>query len=162
MSNSSLSKRRGKYGRSKFRAFLVLSQLSIKYGREGWLGTRELAVLSGLPYRSLTRLLPKWVRYEYVERQACSVKGRGEFEYKLLPHGSAWVRVASKRLYNRHKFHDELKLWLNEVALPHYKLLLSMPFNAMVTYLNILLTMPAKVLKDAVLTFRVDMPIMPD
>ncbi|MFC1962088.1 hypothetical protein ACFLWN_03485 [Chloroflexota bacterium] len=138
MGKSTLSKRRGKYGGAKYCAFMVLQQLGPERGRDaGWLSTRELAILTGLPYRSLTRLLPRWTRWEYVTRREASIKGRGAYEYLLLPHGKAWLKVARERLYNRNQFFNELKAWVSEVS-GSYELLLHMPFNSMLSHIEIL------------------------
>ena len=158
MPTKNFSKRRGCYGRSKFRVFIVLEQLGPKYGRDGYLSTRELVILSGLPYRSLTRLLINWVRYEYISRRVCSVWSRGDFEYKLEKHGEAWLKCAGERLYNKDMFFNALKEWVNFI-LPHKDMLLRMPFNSMVEYLVILGQYKGH-LKGEIPSGRLDKPFM--
>jgi DNA-binding MarR family transcriptional regulator len=162
MGKSTLSKRRGRYGRSKFRAFLVLQQLgrNPNYGRDGWLATRELAVLSGLPYRSLTKLIDKWLRYEYIERRPATITGRGDYEYRLLLHGEAWIKIANEKLYNRNKFHNELKEWVNFV-LQGYDTFMAIKFNEVVSVLDSLIEyQKTKSLKDMRITFQSDNPVI--
>ena len=57
-----LKDRQGKYGMAKYKAFASLEH-------RDWVTSRELILLAGLRYHSISRLLPRWLAWEYVKRQ---------------------------------------------------------------------------------------------
>lgn len=139
---SSLSKRTGNYGKRKYLAFRILSSVAEIRGRDGYLSTKELAIYSGVPYRSLTRALPKWVEWGYVERRQVQFHNKrrlGEFEYRLLIHGKSWLDLADKKLHTRHKFYDELRRWYL-FGVFNKSLLVACPFNKLVDILDVVRT----------------------
>lgn len=161
MVKSTLTKRTGKYGRSKFRAFTILMKWGDKYGHDGWLSTRDLCIMAGLPYRSLTGLLTKWVKYEYVAVRVCHDANNVHCEYKLINHGEAWLICAHKRLHTRSKLLKELQEWVN-VVMPYRDELLAMKFNKFVDYINVLIKYQPvfKKIEDKRLSFNLEYPFM--
>lgn len=127
-----LSTRQGKYARSKFRALGVLHSFGEEIGRGGYLSTRELCLLGGVPYRSLSKLLPHWLRCEYVERRYCSALNCS-YEYKITVRGLAWLSYALEVLPNSPLFTTELKSWLS-LVLPQYSSLAELSFKELVKY----------------------------
>lgn len=100
----SLKDRTGKYGMAKYKAFASLEH------RER-VPSRELLLLSGLKYNSLTRLLGRWVEWEYVDRQPTYKFGIGTYEYKLTSRGRGWLVAARAELPMAAKFESELQKW---------------------------------------------------
>ena len=100
----SLKDRRGKYGYAKLRAFSSLE------GRE-WIPSRELLLLSGLHYHSLSRLLLRWLSWGYVARQPTYKFGIGSYEYKLLARGEGWLEAARCDLPAAGQFGNDLQDW---------------------------------------------------
>lgn len=100
----SLRERRGKYGLAKYRAFSVLAN-------RDWVTSRELLLLSGLKYHTITRLLQRWILYGYVERRLSLRYGVGSYEYRLLSRGLGWLQAASKDLPNAKAFARDLVQW---------------------------------------------------
>ena len=100
----SLKERGGKYGMAKYKAFTSLEN------RE-WVTSRELVLLAGLKYHSISRLLPRWLGWEYVERQLTYKFGSGTYEYRLLARGRSWLEVARRDLPMASQFEAELRAW---------------------------------------------------
>jgi len=96
----------GKFNRSKT---LVLVTLARK--KAPGYATRELALRTGLPYRSLCTSLKSYCFYGYIERQACYSWGKGDYQYQLTPRGYGWLKRARARLPNFSKFVRELDIW---------------------------------------------------
>lgn len=138
---SSLSKRTGTYGKRKYQVFTVLFVLGYKYGRDNYLSTRELAIYSGIPYRSLTRVLPKWVEWEYVERRPAQSfrKHIGDYEYRLMPHGKSWLDLAKNKLHTRIDFHRELSAWF-QFATRNKEFLFTCKFDKLLQLLDVVKT----------------------
>jgi len=152
---SSLSRRTGSYGRRKYGVFTVLDGPAFKRGRDGYLSTRELAIYSGVPYRSLTRCLPQWVEWGYVERRpARSIRRHiGDYEYKLLVHGESWLKLANDKLHNSRKFYDELRSWY-VFAVKNFDLLAKCKFNKLLDLLSVVRTkIPAPALSTVKITY---------
>jgi len=104
---SKLTTKRGKYGRSKTKAFTVLAS----FEKDIWVTARVLCIYSGIGYRSLATALPRWYGFEYVDRRVALHIGNGDFEYKLLSRGKTWLRVAERNLPNFQLFISELEAW---------------------------------------------------
>ena len=100
----SLKDRTGKYGMAKYKAFRSLE------GR-GWLASRELVLLAGLKYHSISRLLLRWVNWQYIERQMTYKFGEGTYKYQLLARGKGWLEVARRDLPMASQFDAELRAW---------------------------------------------------
>jgi len=100
----SLKDRTGLYGKAKYRAFASLE------GRE-WVSSRELVLLSGLKYHSISRLLPRWLMWEYVDRQLSYRFGVGTYEYRLTARGRGWLEAARRDLPMASQFEAELRVW---------------------------------------------------
>lgn len=130
---SSLSKRRGDYGKRKYKVFTLLWSIANTQGRDGYLSTKELVIYSGIPYRSLTRCLPDWVEWGYVEKRPVTggVKRIGDFEYKILDHGISWLTLARDKLRNKNKFQTELKAQYT-FGSRNFEVLIGMSFNQLV------------------------------
>lgn len=99
-----LTSKRGKYGVAKFRAFASLEH-------RDWVPSRELILLVGLPYHSISRLLFRWCEWQYVERELTFVFGQGTFKYKLLARGRGWLEAARRDLPMAGQFEGELRAW---------------------------------------------------
>ena len=104
----SLKDRHGKYGMAKYKAFASLEH-------QGWVTSRELILLSGLQYHSISRLLSRWVMWEYVERQLSYKFGAGTYEYRLTDRGRGWLEAARRDLPMANQFEDELRAWQKNV-----------------------------------------------
>lgn len=100
----SLKERKGKYGIAKYRAFT-----SLEY--RDWVTSRELILLAGLPYHSISKLLARWVAWEYVKRQYTYKFGVGTYEYQLTARGRGWLEAARRDLPSASKFDADLKAW---------------------------------------------------
>jgi len=100
----SLKERGGKYGMAKYKAFTSLEH-------RDWVTSRELVLLAGLKYHSISRLLPRWLAWDYVERQMTYKFGEGTYKYRLLARGKGWLEVARRDLPAASQFDDELRSW---------------------------------------------------
>ena len=121
---SKLTTKRGRYGRSKTKAFTVLASL----GKDIWVTTRILCIYSGIGYRSLATALPRWYDFEYVDRRVALHTGNGDYEYKLLPRGRSWLRVAERNLPNFRTFIAELEAWQSTLDQKRVLWLMSLGF----------------------------------
>ena len=119
---SKLTQKRGKYGKSKVKAFFSLEEAN---GR--WITARELCLLTGIGYRSLGTALPRWVGFGYVVRQPHLAFGQGDYEYKLLTKGKTWLKLAAGNLPNFPAFRQEQKAW-QELVESSFTHLLSLGF----------------------------------
>lgn len=138
---SSLSKRTGNYGKRKYQVLRILSLTAIRRGRDGYLSTRELAIFSGVPYRSLTRCLPKWCEWEYVKRRPATYSDghMGDYEYCIMPHGKSWLDLAEVKLRNRPLFYDELNKWF-AFAQRNWYVLRTCKFDKLIELLRVVKT----------------------
>lgn len=61
----------GKFNASKVKSLMVLASDEYEWtkNQKGWLTTRQLVWLTGLPYSSLSKLLPKWAKWQYVHQR---------------------------------------------------------------------------------------------
>jgi len=100
----SLKERIGKYGMAKYRAFASLEH-------RDWVTSRELLLLSGLRYHSISRLLCRWVNYDYLERQLTYKFGVGTYEYRLKSRGRGWLEAARRDLPMASQFDADLRAW---------------------------------------------------
>ncbi|MFC1907446.1 hypothetical protein ACFLW8_05115 [Chloroflexota bacterium] len=100
----SLKDRTGPYGKAKYRAFTSLE------GRE-WVYSRELVLLAGLQYHSISRLLPRWLMWEYVVRRLSYKFGVGTYEYRLTARGRGWLEAARRDLPMARRFEADLRAW---------------------------------------------------
>ena len=103
-----LKDRQGKYGMAKYKAFASLE------GRE-WVTSRELILLAGLRYHSISRLLSRWVMWEYVERRLSYKFGAGTYEYRLTDRGRGWLKAARRDLPMAGQFETELRAWQKHI-----------------------------------------------
>ena len=99
-----LKDRHGKYGMAKYKAFASLEH-------QGWVTSRKLILLAGLRYHSISRLLSRWVMWEYVERQLSYKFGAGTYEYRLTNRGRGWLEAARRDLPMVNQFEAELREW---------------------------------------------------
>jgi len=100
----SLKDRTGPYGKAKYRAFASLENRK-------WVFSRELVLLAGLQYHSISRLLPRWVLHEYVIRQLSYRFGVGTYEYRLTTRGRGWLEAARRDLPMASRFEADLRAW---------------------------------------------------
>ena len=100
----SLKERSGKYGLGKYRAFASLEH-------RDWVTSRELILLAGLRYHSISRLLARWVGWDYVKRQLTYKFGVGTYEYRLTDRGRGWLEAARHDLPMASQFEAELSAW---------------------------------------------------
>ena len=100
----SLKDRKGKYGVAKYRAFASLEH-------RDWVTSRELILLAGLRYHSISRLLSRWVMWEYVERRLSYKFGVGTYEYRLTDRGRGWLEAARSDLPMANQFEADLRAW---------------------------------------------------
>ena len=68
-------------------------------------------LLAGLKYHSISRLLSRWVIWEYVERRMSYKFGVGTYEYKLTNRGRGWLAAARRDLPMANQFDVELREW---------------------------------------------------
>ena len=104
----SLKDRQGKYGMAKYKGFASLEH-------RDWVTSRELILLSGLQYHSISRLLPRWVMWEYVERRLSYKFGAGTYEYRITDRGRGWLEAARRDLPMAGQFEDELRAWQKHI-----------------------------------------------
>ncbi|MFC1906925.1 hypothetical protein ACFLW8_02415 [Chloroflexota bacterium] len=126
---SKLATKRGKYGRSRTKAFTVLASND----KDIWVTARVLCIYSGIGYRSLATALPRWYDFEYVDRRVALYTGNGDYEYKLLSRGTSWLKVAERNLPNFRTFISELEDWqstLDEKSVLWFMSLGFLPFIA--------------------------------
>jgi hypothetical protein len=130
---SRLASKRGRYGRSKLRAFTVLARVPPKH----YLSVRQLCLLSGIDYYSLARALPRWVVWEYVARYPTTAIGEGDFMYQLLVKGKSWLKLALVQLPNARIFTKELETWQTVVMHPtRFEEYRTLPFNDFILRLH--------------------------
>ena len=104
----SLKDRKGKYGMAKYKAFSSLEH-------RDWVTSRELILLAGLRYHSISRLLSRWVMWEYVERRLSYKFGAGTYEYQLTDRGRGWLKAARRDLPMAGQFETELRAWQKHI-----------------------------------------------
>ncbi len=141
---SKLRIKRGKYGRSKVKAFLCLLQYPELVANPTThlviprhtpiLTTRQLVIASGISYHSLARALPRWVNFGYVVRREISFAGK--FEYQLFDSGGTWLRLAYRNLPNYNLFVAELIAWQDYIPDDVVSDLIAMPFTQFVPTLD--------------------------
>ena len=124
----SLKERGGKYGMAKYKAFTSLEH-------RDWVTSRELVLLAGLKYHSISRLLPRWLGWEYVERQLTYKFGSGTFQYRLLSRGHGWLEIARRDLPMASQFEAELKAWQKHIK-PLIPVLMAGKFKNVLEVLN--------------------------
>lgn len=124
---SKLEVKHGRYGKSKVKAFTVMSD-----GR--WYPSKQLCILTGISYPSLGSALPRWDNFDYVDRQPILFGGR--YEYQLTAKGKSWLRLAARFLPNYKVFIAELKAWQANMADAEVDELLSVPFNQFIASLD--------------------------
>ena len=124
----SLKDRQGKYGMAKYKAFASLEH-------RDWVTSRELILLAGLKYHSISRLLSRWVMWEYVERRMSYKFGVGTYEYKLINRGRGWLKAARRDLPMAGQFETELMAWQKHVK-PKLPGLMAGKFKDVVAILN--------------------------
>ncbi len=103
-----LKDRQGKYGMAKYKAFASLEH-------RNWVTSRELILLSGLRYHSISRLLSRWVIWEYVDRRLSYKFGVGTYEYRLIDRGRGWLEAARRDLPMASQFEAELRAWQKHI-----------------------------------------------
>ncbi len=124
----SLKDRRGKYGMAKYKAFASLEH-------RDWVTSRELILLSGLRYHSISRLLSRWVIWEYVDRRLSYKFGVGTYEYRLTDRGRGWLGAAKRDLSMASQFEVELRAWQRYIK-PEIPKLMQGKFKDVVRTLN--------------------------
>ena len=124
----SLKDRWGKYGMAKYKAFASLE-------RRDWVTSRELILLSGLRYHSISRLLSRWVIWEYVDRHLSYKFGVGTYEYRLTDRGRGWLEAARRDLPMASQFEVELRAWQRYIK-PEIPKLMQGKFKDVVRTLN--------------------------
>ena len=93
---------------AKYRAFASLEH-------RDWVTSRELILLAGLKYHSISRLLSRWVMWGYVERRMSYKFGVGSYEYKLTNRGRGWLAAARRDLPMASQFESELREWQKHI-----------------------------------------------
>lgn len=124
----SLKERTGKYGMAKYKTFASLE-------RREWVTSRELMLLSGLRYHSISKLLPRWVNYDYLERQLSYKFGVGTYEYRLKSRGHGWLEAARRDLPMAGQFDADLRAWQRYIK-PEIPKLMAGKFKTMVKVLE--------------------------
>ena len=76
---------RGKHNSTRCKAWLLLYDRYL--GKKRGLKLRELALLTGISYKSLSVLLSRWIRWNYIGFRS---RPRGR-EYSLRKRGRAWL-----------------------------------------------------------------------
>ena len=103
-----LKDRQGKYGMAKYKAFASLEH-------QDWVTSRELILLAGLRYHSISRLLSRWTMWEYVDRQLSYKFGAGTYSYRLTDRGRGWLEAARRDLPMANQFEAELSAWHRKI-----------------------------------------------
>ena len=124
----SLKDRKGKYGMAKYKAFSSLEH-------RDWVTSRELILLAGLRYHSISRLLSRWVIWEYVDRQLSYKFGVGTYEYRLTDRGRGWLEAARRDLPMASQFETELSAWQKHIK-PKIPGLMAGKFKEVLEVLN--------------------------
>ena len=124
----SLKERKGKYGMANYNAFASLEH-------RNWVTSRELILLAGLQYHSISRLLPRWVMWEYVERRLSYKFGAGTYEYWLTDRGRGWLEAARRDLPMAGRFEADLQAWQKHIK-PKLPVLMAGKFKDMVAILK--------------------------
>jgi len=124
----SLKDRTGPYGKAKYRAFASLQ-------RREWVYSRELVLLAGLQYHSISRLLPRWLMWEYVERRLSYKFGVGTYEYRITARGRGWLEAARRDLPMARRFEADLRAWQRWIK-PEIPRLMAGKFKDMVEILK--------------------------
>lgn len=119
-----LKSRRGKYGCCKYKGLATLEAA-------GWLPSRELIILSGVPFYSIARSLSRWVGFDYIQRKPIFEFGFGTYSYRLAARGAGWLKVAREELPAARRFEEELKLWQEKIR-PRLPELMAGPFKDVV------------------------------
>ncbi len=124
---SKLEEKQGRYGKSKVKAFTVLSD-----GR--WYSAKQLCIMTGIAYPSLGSALPRWDNFDYVTRQPILLGGR--YQYQLTAKAKRWLNLAARYLPNYQLFIAELKAWQANIADSEVDDMLSMPFKEFIASLD--------------------------
>lgn len=124
----SLKERQGKYGMAKYKAFASLEH-------RDWVTSRELILLAGLRYHSISRLLPRWLAWDYVKRQLTYKFGVGTYEYQLTDRGKGWLEAARRDLPMAGAFEAELRAWQKHIK-PEIPALMAGKFKDVLEVLN--------------------------
>lgn len=120
---SRLIYKRGRYGKTKCKAFKVLSSLP----KGKYLDTRQLCIYSGIPYGTLASALFRWTDYGYVKRSINLGYG-GDYLYRITGKGKSWLELARQFLPNYQVFANELTTWRNSLTKEYVSKLLHMRF----------------------------------
>jgi len=130
---SKLSKKKGRYGCSKMKGFMVLQELP----ERRYMSVRQLCLWTGISYYSLARALPNWVRWQYTARQPTVAIGEGDYCYCILAKGRSWRQLALEQLPNARIFLDELYYWRKLVMTSdRYERMRQLKFNDFVSELD--------------------------
>jgi len=76
---------RGKHNSTRVKAWLILYDRYL--GKKRGLKLAELALLTGVSYKSLSASLPRWIKWRYVGARSRP----GGREYSLRKRGRAWL-----------------------------------------------------------------------
>lgn len=153
---SKLARRSGDFGKRMVRCFTVLDRVGIQRSRFGFLGTRELVIYSGVSYRSLTKVLPAWLKAGYIERRESTADNVGDYEYRLLEPGRQWLYKARRELPMYQAFYNDLNKWVRCMDI-NSKILLNAKFNTMVECIDMMINkVPADMLDHVNLSYDND------
>ena len=124
---SKLEVKRGAYGKSKCKAFSVMSD-------GNWWPSKQLCILCGISYPSLGRAFSRWLHFGYVDRQPILMGGK--YEYHLTIKGKRWLSLARQYLPGYNGFIDELAGWQRNLTDEAIDELLNVPFNEFIDTLD--------------------------
>lgn len=125
---TSLATRFGRYSASKYKCFRCLIKLENK-----WVLSRHLVLVSGSPYYSVARLLPRWVAHGYLQRGINKAAYGGDYAYKLTARGKSWYQSARQQLRNAELFNKELDTYW-DLLLPSFEDLMTGPFADVIEF----------------------------
>jgi len=124
---SKLLVKRGAYGKSKTKAFAVMSN-------GAWHSSKELCCLTAISYPSLGRTLCRWIRYGYLTREP--IEYGGKYIYCITPVGRKWLSLAKRYLPNYQQFIDELEAWQSFITEDAIDELMNCPFKEFLASLD--------------------------
>ena len=105
--SSSLSRRYGSYGSTKYKILLALKSAQVTHSRQVYIAKKVLCVYTGVGYYSLGKRLSDFVNWGYITSRPCLSPGYGATEYRIERKGLRWLELAQQFLPSAGKFHAE-------------------------------------------------------
>jgi hypothetical protein len=82
----------GCHNRSRALCYLMLGYSDLAAQQNGKLTSRQISILSGIPYNSVLSRVGKWVELKFIKRELVKLRdGRTVYAYSLAPRGREWL-----------------------------------------------------------------------